>query len=71
MIGAVVGELFFRKGGKGIGILMEQYRSRTLWPQTYGALILSSLLGIAVFVFFGWLSKLVIGRWYEPTRKSG
>ena len=51
---------------------MEQYRANaTLWPQTYGALILSSLLGIAVFVFFGWLSKLVIGRWHEPTRKSG
>lgn len=71
VIGAVVGELFFRRGGKGIGILMDQYRSRTLFPQTYGALILSSLLGIAVFVFFGWLSKLVIGRWHESTRKSG
>lgn len=68
VIGAVVGELFFRKGGKGIGILMDQYRSRLLFPQTYGALILSSLLGIAVFVFFGWLSKLVIGRWHESTR---
>jgi NitT/TauT family transport system permease protein len=71
VIGAVVGELFFRRGGKGIGILMDQYRSRTLFPQMYGALILSSLLGIAVFVFFGWLSKLVIGRWHEATRKSG
>jgi NitT/TauT family transport system permease protein len=68
VIGAVVGELFFRQGGKGIGILMEQYRSRTLWPQTYGALILSSILGVVVFVFFGWLSRLVIGRWYESTR---
>ena len=68
VIGAVVGELFFRKGGKGIGILMEQYRSRTLWPQTYGALILSSILGILVFVFFGWISRLVIGRWHETTR---
>lgn len=68
VIGAVVGELFFRKGGKGIGILMDQYRSRTLFPETYGALILSSLLGIAVFVFFGWLSNLVIGRWHESTR---
>jgi len=71
VIGAVVGELFFRRGGKGIGILMDQYRSRTLYPQTYGALILSSLLGIAVFVFFGWIAKLVIGRWHESTRKSG
>lgn len=68
VIGAVVGELFFRRGSKGIGILMDQYRSRNLYPLTYGALILSSLLGIAVFVFFTWLSKLVIGKWHETTR---
>jgi NitT/TauT family transport system permease protein len=68
VIGAVVGELFFRKGSKGIGILMDQYRSRNLYPLTYGALILSSLLGIAVFVLFGVLSKLVVGRWHETTR---
>jgi NitT/TauT family transport system permease protein len=71
VIGAVVGELFFRRGSKGIGILMDQYRSRNLYPLTYGALLLSSLLGIAVFVFFGWLGNLVIGRWHESTRKSG
>lgn len=71
VIGAVVGELFFRKGGKGIGIVMEQYRSRNQTPEAYGALILSSLLGIAFFLIFGWLAKLVIGRWHESTRKSG
>ncbi|MFV0307889.1 MAG: ABC transporter permease [Desertimonas sp.] len=71
VIGAVVGELFFRQGGKGIGIVMEQYRSRTQFPETYGALILSSLLGIAVFVLFGWLSRLVVGRWHESTRSGG
>jgi NitT/TauT family transport system permease protein len=70
VIGAVVGELFFRKGGKGIGILMDQYRSRNMYPQTFGALVLSSLLGVAVFVLFGLLSKLVIGRWHEQTRQS-
>ena len=32
--------------------------------------VLAALLGIAVFVFFGWLSKLVIGRWHESTRKT-
>ena len=68
VIGAVVGELFFRRGSKGIGILMDQYRSRSQYPLTYGALILSSLLGIAVFVFFGWLSKRAIGKWHETSR---
>ncbi|HUF99697.1 MAG TPA: ABC transporter permease [Ilumatobacter sp.] len=70
VIGAVVGELFFRKGGKGIGILMDQYRQRTIYPLTYGALLLSSLLGIVVFVFFGWLSTVVVGRWHEQTRQG-
>ena len=70
VIGAVVGELFFRRGSKGIGILMDQYRSRNLYPLTYGALVLSSLLGIAVFMFFGWLGHAIVGRWHEPTRQS-
>ena len=70
VIGAVVGELFFRRGSKGIGIVMDQYRSRSQYPLTYGALVLSSLLGIAVFIFFGWLGHLVVGRWHESTRKS-
>lgn len=71
VIGAVVGELFFRRGGRGIGILMDQYRSRNMMPQTYGALVLSSVLGIAVFAIFGWLGRLAVGHWYESTRKSG
>ena len=70
VIGAVVGELFFKRGNKGIGILMDTYRSRNNYPLTYGALVLTALLGIAVFVFFGWLGNLVVGRWHETTRKS-
>lgn len=70
VIGAVVGELFFRRGGKGIGIVMDQYRSRNQFTLTYGALILTSLLGIAVFLFFGWLSHVVIGKWHESTRTT-
>ena len=32
VIGAVVGELFFKRGNKGIGILMDTYRSRNQLP---------------------------------------
>ncbi len=70
VIGAVVGELFNRKGAKGIGILMDEYRSRNQFTYTYGALLLSSLLGIAVFFFFGWLQKLAIGRWHESAQST-
>ena len=71
VIGAVVGELFFRRGDKGIGILMDQYRSRNQYPEMYGALVLSVLLGIVVFTLFGWLAKVAVGRWHESTRKTG
>lgn len=65
VIGAVVGELFFRQGDKGIGILMDEYRQRNLFTYTYGALLLSSLLGIAVFICFGWLAKVATGKWHD------
>lgn len=68
VIGAVVGELFNRLGEKGIGVLMDEYRSRNQFTYTYGALLLSSLLGIAVYFLFGWLQRVATGKWYEaPT----
>lgn len=72
VIGAVVGEQFFRKGSKpGIGIVMEQYRQKGIYPQTYGCLLLAAALGIAVFLLFGWIAKLVVGHWHESARKPG
>ena len=70
VIGAVVGELFNRLGEKGIGVLMDEYRSRNQFTYTYGALLLSSLLGIAVFFLFGWLQKLATGKWHEAPQTS-
>lgn len=70
VIGAVVGELFNRLGDKGIGVLMDEYRSRNQFTYTYGALLLSSLLGIAVFFLFGWLQKLATGKWHESAQTS-
>jgi NitT/TauT family transport system permease protein len=71
VIGAIVGEIFFKRGDKGVGILLDSYRSRAQFPQMYGALILAAALGIVVFIIFGWINNLVVGRWYETTRKTG
>jgi NitT/TauT family transport system permease protein len=71
VIGAIVGEIFFKRGDKGVGILLDSYRSRAQFPQMYGALLLAAALGIVVFIIFGWFNNLVVGRWYESTRKSG
>ena len=42
---------------------MDEYRSRnSVPPDCTGRSILAALLGIAVFILFGWLSKLVVGQ---------
>ncbi len=40
VVGAVVGEQFFREGDKpGIGVVVEQFRQKARFPQVYGGLI--------------------------------
>ena len=68
VIGAIVGEQFFRAGQKpGIGVVVEQFRQKARFPQVYGGLIVAALLGIAVFLAFGAIRKLAIGRWHDES----
>ena len=40
VVGAVVGEQFFREGDKpGIGVVIEQFRQKARFPQVYGGLL--------------------------------
>lgn len=71
VIGAIVGDTFFKQGDPGLGILIDRYRARLNNPAMYGAVVLSALLGIAVFAFFGWLGHRIVGHWHEATRKTG
>ncbi len=72
VIGAVVGEQFFRQGEKpGLGIIMEQFRQKGRYPLVYGGLLTAAGLGIVVFFVFSFIAKLVVGHWYESTRRSG
>lgn len=71
VIGAIVGEQFFRQGQKpGIGIVMEQFRQKIRYGPMYGGLIVAALLGIGVFLVFSWLARLVVGHWHETTRQG-
>lgn len=70
VIGAVVGDFFFRQGEAGIGRLIDVYRSRDDNPEMYGAVILAGLLGISVFWLFGLLNKVAVGRWHQTTGQS-
>ncbi|HEX8860438.1 MAG TPA: ABC transporter permease [Actinomycetes bacterium] len=70
VIGAIVGDEFFKQGDPGIGILIDLYRSRLQSEQMVGAIILASLLGILVFWFFGFVGRRVVGSWHESASGS-
>ncbi|MDL9948652.1 ABC transporter permease [Gordonia sp. ABSL11-1] len=65
VVGAIVGDFFFKQGNPGIGILIDNYRSRLQSPELFASIVLASLLGVAVFWFFGWLGDRMVGRWYQ------
>jgi NitT/TauT family transport system permease protein len=71
VIGAVVGDFFFKQGSPGIGVLIDLYSSQLESERLYAAVIAASLLGIAVFVVVGVANKLVVGRWHTSTRAGG
>jgi NitT/TauT family transport system permease protein len=68
VIGAIVGDFFFKQGEPGIGILIDLYRSRLQSEQMFAAIILSSLFGVIVFWFFGFLARRVVGGWHQSAR---
>jgi NitT/TauT family transport system permease protein len=70
VIGAIVGDFFFGLGDRGLGQLIRLYSANTNYgEQLLAAVIMSSLLGITVFLSFGALQHAVIGKWYDS--KSG
>ncbi len=71
VIGAVVGDFFFVQGPPGIGVLINLYSSRLESEQLYAAVIMSSILGLLVFVLVGFIAQRVIGGWHESTRRRG
>jgi NitT/TauT family transport system permease protein len=35
-------------------------------PELFASIITAAVLGVVIFLLFGWLTKLAVGRWYEP-----
>jgi NitT/TauT family transport system permease protein len=69
VVGAIVGDFFFKQGDPGIGILIDNYRSRLQAPELFAAILLASALGVIVFGVFGWLSRRAVGAWYDAARR--
>ncbi len=69
VIGAVVGDFYFRQGGiVGIGAQIDIYRGRLWGAELIAAIILASVFGLVVFILFGLISKVAIGKWHTTTR---
>lgn len=68
VVGAIVGDFFFQRGTPGVGTLLQTYARQLSYPQLFAAIITSALLGVAMFFIFGLLSRLAVGKWYDPVR---
>ena len=69
VIGAIVGDFFFRQGAIGIGRLIDNYQKEGRTTELFAAAIVSSLFGVMIFVGFSFLSKVVLKHWHETTER--
>jgi NitT/TauT family transport system permease protein len=69
VIGAIVGDFFFRQGDPGIGRLIDDYTHSLDSGPLFATIIAASLLGLAVFWFFGLLTRLIIEPWHETRHR--
>ena len=69
VVGAIVGDFFFRQGQPGLGRLISIYTSRLESERLFAAVIFSSLLGLSVFWLFGILGRLAVRSWHESVQE--
>jgi NitT/TauT family transport system permease protein len=67
VIGAIVGDFFFARGDIGIGQLLRRHANQLNGEELLAAVILSSGLGVTVFLLFGVIRDRAVGRWHEAT----
>jgi NitT/TauT family transport system permease protein len=68
VIGAIVGETFFKQGEPGLGTNMSVFTSLLEGERLWATVITASVLGIVIFIFFTWLGQRVVGRWDQPDK---
>ena len=67
VIGAIVGDFFFGQGTPGLGQVLKRATGNNESELLIATVIVACLLGVAVFLFFGWLSRRVTSRWHSTT----
>jgi NitT/TauT family transport system permease protein len=65
VIGAIVGEFFFRQGTPGLGRLLDFYRAYLQSDLLMSTLVFCCLLGIAAFWGVGFIGRQLTKGWYE------
>ncbi|MFB2597618.1 ABC transporter permease [Herbiconiux sp. P17] len=65
VVGAIVGDFFFRRGEPGLGSLLSTYTARLRSAELFATIFVAALLGVAIFALFGWIGKRVVGKWYD------
>jgi NitT/TauT family transport system permease protein len=70
VIGAIVGEFFFRQGTPGLGRLLDFYRAYLQSDLLVSTLVFCCLLGIVAFWGVGFIGRQVTKGWYEEGRGS-
>ena len=71
VIGAIVGDFFFGRGTPGLGMLLSRYASRLSSEALLAAVLVSCLLGVAVFSLFGAIGRRAVGDWAETRSHPG
>jgi NitT/TauT family transport system permease protein len=69
VIGALVGEFFFRIGDRGLGQVIDKYRYDSNGAAMFSVVIVACILGLCVFWLFGVIGKRATA-WYESDRVS-
>jgi NitT/TauT family transport system permease protein len=68
VIGSIVGGFFFGRGERDLGNRIQLYTARLRPSELIAAIILSAVLGVVFFQFFGWIGRRLTRHWYAPQR---
>jgi NitT/TauT family transport system permease protein len=70
VVGAIVGEFFFKAGAVGIGSRIQTYTVRSETSKLMAAISLTAVMGIIIFLFFGWLANQSTKSWRTDAASS-
>lgn len=67
VIGAIVGDFFFGQGTPGLGQALKRFAANARSEELFAAVIVSGLLGVAVFLLFGLIQNRAVSAWHDTS----